>query len=312
MLAARHASGSTSATSTLGPVGRFIQRLFAPLANGAGDVDLITGPETSPNVTQSETYTLANPDNPLQIVTAYNDSRGRNASPINISGASVSTDGGTTFTRLTLGNGQGPFSNTEGDPVVLYHKPTGTWFTVWLDAACGGQGLGGYKSTTPANAASWTHFTCIHSNSQDDRESGWSDNNPASPFYGRMYVSWNDFNVGGGALFVTYSTDAGTTWATPVVVSNTGTFVRDVQITGDLSGNGVVYIAGMDEGGGGFPHNNSNKIFKSTNGGVHGPTPTPVPTFAGPGVAAVGYFACMFSDGGGYWRHEGWGEPAAL
>ena len=24
------------------------------------------------------------------------------------------------------------------------------------------------------------------------------------------------------------------------------------------------------------------------------------------------YFACMFSDGGGYWRHEGWGQPAAF
>ena len=141
--------GSTSATSTLGPLGRFIQKLLAPLAYGASDVDLVTGSETSPNVTQSETYTLANPDNPLQVVTAYNDSRGRNFSPINISGASVSTDGGATFSRLTVGNGQGPFFNTEGDPVVLYHKPTGSWFTVWLDVACGGQGLGGYKSTTP-------------------------------------------------------------------------------------------------------------------------------------------------------------------
>jgi hypothetical protein len=304
-------SSATTATSTLGPVGRLFQKLLAPLAFGAGDVDLVTGTETSPNVTQSETYTLANPDNPNQIVVAYNDSRGRNISPINISGASVSTDGGTTFTRLTLGSGQGPFSNTVGDPVVLFHKPTGTWFTVWLDGACGGQGLGGYKTTTPENAASWTHFPCVHSNSQDDRESGWSDNNPASPFYGRMYVSWNDFNVGGGALFVTYSTDAGTTWAAPVVVSNTGTFVRDVQITGDLSGNGVVYIAGMDEGGGGFPHNNSNKIFKSTNGGASWTNTYTGPSFPGPGVTAVGYFACMFSDGGGYWRHEGWGEPAA-
>src|SRR6266487_2528094 len=69
-------SDSTSATSTLGPVGQFIQKLLTPLTYGAGDVDLITSLETSPNVTQSETYTLANPDNPLQIVTAYNDSRG--------------------------------------------------------------------------------------------------------------------------------------------------------------------------------------------------------------------------------------------
>ena len=133
-------------------------KTVAPLAFGGADVDLITGTETSPNITQSETYTTANPDNPNQILVAYNDSRGRNVNPINISGASVSTDGGTTFTRLTKANGQSPFDNTAGDPVVLYNKPTGTWFTVWLDAACGGQGLGGYKSTTPWDPNSWTHF----------------------------------------------------------------------------------------------------------------------------------------------------------
>src|ERR1041385_7053126 len=297
-------------TSTFGPVGRFFQKLLAPSAYGGADVDLVTGTETSPNVTQSETYILAHPDDPQQVLVAYNDSRGRNASPINISGASFSSDGGTTFTRLTLPSGQGPFSNTEGDPVVLFHRPTGTWFTVWLDVACGGQGLGGYKSTTPGVAASWTHFTCVHSNSSDDRESGWAHNTPASPFYGRMYVSWNDFNVGGGALFVTYSSDAGATWHAPITVSNTGTFIRDVQITGDLSGNGKIYIAGMDEGGGGFPHNDINKIYRSTDGGNTWTNSYSGAAFPGPGVTASGYFACMFSPA--YWRHEGWGEPAAF
>src|SRR6266498_2899199 len=131
---------STSATSTLGPVGRLIKQLLTPLAYGAAYVDLVTGTETSPNVVQSETYTAANPDNPNQIVVTYNDSRGRNANPINISGASVSTDGGLTFTRLTKANGQSPFDNTFGDPVILYNKPSTTWFTVWLDGGCGGQG----------------------------------------------------------------------------------------------------------------------------------------------------------------------------
>src|SRR6266481_8077126 len=161
---------ATSATSTLGPIGRFFQKLLAPLAYGAADVDLINHPETPPNITQSETFTWANPDNPQHVVVAFNDSRGRNFSPINISGASVSTDGGATFDRLTRANGQSPFDNTLGDPVILYNKPSGTWFTVWLDTACGGQGLGGYKSTTPwdPSSASWTHF-CVHNNSADDR-----------------------------------------------------------------------------------------------------------------------------------------------
>ena len=63
-----------------------------------------------------------------------------------------------------------------------------------------------------------------------------------------MYISWNDFNVGRGAL-VTFSTDNGATWAARYRI--TATFIRNVQITGDGQGN--VYIAGMDEGGGGFP-----------------------------------------------------------
>jgi hypothetical protein len=298
---------STSATSTLGPIGYFIKRLLMPLAYGAADVNLITGAETSPNVTQSETFSSVNPDDPNQVIVAYNDSRGRFANPINISGASISTDGGTTFTRITTAGGQSPFAATVGDPVALYNKPTGTWFTVWLDTACGAQGLGGYKSATPENAASWTHF-CVHNSASDDRESGWADNDPASPFFGRMYISWGS----GGALSVTYSSDNGLTWHSPIQLAPANPFIRDVQITGDLSGNGVLYVAGMNEGGGGFPHNDINHIFKSTDGGNTWAHPYTGPAFPGPGVTAVGYFACMFSDGGGYWRHEGWGQPAAL
>jgi hypothetical protein len=126
-----------------------------------------------------------------------------------------------------------------------------------------------------------------------------------------MYVSWNDFGVGAAALSVTFSTDNGATWHSPVLVSNTGTFIRDVQITGDLATGGV-YIAGVDEGGGGFPHNDTNYIFKSTDGGNTWTNTYTGPTFPGPGVGSVGYFAVMFPDGGGYWRYEGWGEPAAL
>src|SRR5438093_2287179 len=149
--------GSASAGNALV---RLAQKLMpVPLAYGAADVDLVTGTETPPHIIQSETYTTANPDNPDQIVAAYNDSRG--AASNNFSGASVSTDGGTTFTRLTTGSGQSPFTNTFGDPVILYHKPSQTWLTVWIDGNAGCT-LGGFKSTTPWDPNSWTHF-CVHS-----------------------------------------------------------------------------------------------------------------------------------------------------
>ena len=179
--------GGSSAFSKL------VRNLTAPLVYGSTDVDLVTGAESFPNITQSETFSTANPDDPNEIVVAYNDSRGVNAGPLVISSVSVSTDGGTTFTRVTNGSGQSPFPNTFGDPVVLYNKPTQTWFTVWLDGNAGCT-LGGFKSTDPSDPNSWTHF-CVHPSGGDDRESGWADNDPASPFFGNMYISWNDFNV---------------------------------------------------------------------------------------------------------------------
>jgi hypothetical protein len=288
---------------------RLVQKLLRPVGYGTTDVDLITGTETFPHVNQSTTFTAGNPDNPLQIVVAYNDARGIDASPSSGAGASVSTDGGNTFTRLTTASGQSPFPNCSV-PVVLYNKPSQTWFTVWADGGCGGGGFGGYKSATPWDPNSWTHY-CIHTGCCDDRQSGWADNNPSSPFYGRMYVSWNDFNQPNANIVCTFSTDNGATWHSPVMVSTQNTFIRNVQITGDLA-TGDVYIAGMDEGGGGFPHNDTNLIFRSTDGGNTWTNTYIGPTFPGPGVGFVGYFAVMFPDGGGYWRYEGWGEPAAF
>jgi hypothetical protein len=282
---------------------------------GANDVDLITGPETYPNVTQSETFSAVNPDNTQQIVVAYNDSRGRFANPVNLGGASVSTDGGNTFTRLTAANGQSPFQNTFSDPVILYNRQTSTWYTVWIDGACGGGGLGGYKSTTPwdPSPASWTHY-CVHSGSFDDRESGWVDNNPSSPFYGRMYVSWNDFasTTHPEGIFASYSSDGGNTWTEKFVGGGSSPFIRNVQITGDPV-TGDLYIAGMNEGTGVFNTARNNLVFRSTDGGNTWTNTYTGPTFNGPGRSQNGYFACMYSSPSpGYWRHEGWGQIAAI
>ena len=51
-----------------------------------------------------------------------------------------------------------------------------------------------------------------------------------------------------------------------------------------MSGNGTLYIAGMDEGGGGFPHNDTNLIFKSTDGGATWSNTYTGTPFPGPGV----------------------------
>jgi hypothetical protein len=114
-----------------------------------------------------------------------------------------------------------------------------------------------------------------------------------------MYVSWNDFTQPNANILGTFSTDNGATWHSPIMVSTQSTFIRNVQITGDLV-TGDIYIAGMDEGGGGFPHNDSNYFFGSADGGNTWTNTYIGTSFPGPGVTAVGYFACMFPDNGGY------------
>jgi hypothetical protein len=291
---------------------KFVQGLLpAPLAYGATDKNLITGAEIFSHITQSETFAAANPDNPDQIVVAYNDSRdwGGGGQFIDISAASVSTDGGTTFTRLTTAQGRSPFANTTGDPVALYNRSTGSWHTIWIgDSACGG-GLGGFRSTTPWDPNSWTTHYCVNANSFDDRESGAVDQNPASPFYGRLYVSWNDFDTINADIFVRFSTNDGTSWTSRQVSS--GGFFRNVQITTDLM-TGDVYIAAMNEMNGGLT-NRANRFYKSTDGGNSWSLVYSGPTFPAPGRTTCpnSYFACMFTGGGGYWRHMGWGQHGA-
>jgi hypothetical protein len=300
--------GGPRPSSPLGALTQFMRKLFSPLAYGGTDVDLVTGTETYPYVIQSTTFSWGNPDNPDEIVVAYIDIRDFSANPPDAAGASVSTDGGLTFTRLTKANGQSPFENAGGSPIVLYNRPTATWYTVWGLGACGG--LGGYKSATPWDPKSWISY-CIQSGSYD-KPSGWTDMNPSSPFYGRMYVSGNDFSRGGN-IFVRYSTDNGSTWTNERQV--TTTFIRNVQITGDLV-TGDVYLAGMDENGSsgcssGCGTNRNNKIYRSTNGGNTWANTYTGPAFVGACRGTAGYFCTMYSSPA-YWRHMGWGEPAAF
>src|SRR5262249_48884586 len=142
----------------------------------------------------------------------------------------------------------------------------------------------------------------------DDRESMWVDNNPASPYYGRMYISWNDFFYSPlPSLDVAYSNN-GTTWTTVIIHLSSTTFHRNVQITGAPDGTGNVFIASMDEaysGGNYYPAPRQNIMYRSTNGGV-----TWSNTLMGTPFVAPGDTLCF--SGGAFspiWRYQGWGQP---
>ncbi|MGO9516551.1 MAG: hypothetical protein ACLPND_05855 [Candidatus Korobacteraceae bacterium] len=242
------------------------------------------------------------------VVVNYNDHDGSG-----YSGVSFSTDGGSTFTEILPPPFDTGHATNYGDPIVVYNQKLAMWFAGDLVTGCGGQGIGLWTSPDGQN---WTTGACAHNNSFDDRESFWVDNNAFSAAYGRMYISWNNYNVGcgvGGCLFVTHSDD-GVNWSTPFQL-NTGTFIRDVQITGTPPGPpppqaryySTVFIAGMDEGGGGL-NMRQNYMYRSLDGGNTWTSVTMGPKFnpVGDALCSSGSYFARINP---IWRHMGWGEP---
>lgn len=261
----------------------------------------------SSDVCGSESMVAASTaDKGKTIVVNYNANYDNSSS---YTGTSYSSDGGVTFKEIQ----PAPFDNGHGtnygDPIVVFNSKMGKFFAGDLVTGCGGFGVGLWTST---DGKTWTTGSCAHNGGSDDRESMWADNNPTSATYGRMYVSYNDYttNCGaGGCLFVTYSDD-GNSWSTPKQL-NTSTFYRNVQITGSPRGakligkESTVFIASMDEGGGGG-NTRQNLMFGSTNGGKSWTQVTMGPRFNPVGDQTCGYFYQVNP----IIRHMGWGQPA--
>lgn len=275
-----------------------------PFDLGAGDLNLITGTETSPRVTQSEDMVWAQGNT---VVVNYNDSRASASSQF--SGLSVSTDGGATFNRL---GPPSPFATGHGlnfgDPIVVFNQKLGLWFAG--DLATGDCGLsGGIGMWSSPDGLTWTPATCAHVNPSgggDDREALAVDNNPASPFYGRMYVVWNNFSVANAPFVGTFS-DTGTSWSAPITIDpNSASFTRVSGAT--VAASGTVLPYGLNETTQGGVKN--YKVFRSSDGAA---------TY-GPGINMAAAQAAPGQTGGGVcgsnqnippiWRYEGNGQLA--
>jgi len=264
---------------------------------GGTDQDVVLGGEgIYPHVTQSETQVWTEGNTSVVV---YNDSR---TAPACYAGGSYSTNGGGTWTDLNTRPFCAGHGTNYGDPVLVYDTKHARWLAGFLSTGCGGQGIGIWSSTDGIN---WSAGACAHNGTSDDRESGWVDNNSSSPFYGRVYVSWNDFAVGGGKLFITHSDDGGVSWSAAAQVEVNVSFIRNVQLT--TGPDGTVFIAGMNEGGGGL-NPRTNFVYRSTDGGTSWLEIAMGPAFTPPGSSFCGYFAAMFPT---YWRHMGWGDIGA-
>jgi len=136
--------------------------------------------------TQSETSVVAVDST---VCAAFNDSgEGFRTSVFNgLSGFGFSNDGGLTFIDGgPFPNGPGPDRNF-GDPSLAFSVRDNAFYYAALSTV----GLSLWKSTD--NCQSFRYVGRIHAGGGDDKELMAIDNNPTSPFYGRIYVGWTNF-----------------------------------------------------------------------------------------------------------------------
>src|SRR6266702_3301475 len=273
--------------------------------NSTFDGTTVKSPDVTVNqdtlaATQNEPTVAVDPNNPNRMVVGSNDYITRtwsctiNGTPCSdlgdgYSGTYYSNDGGQTWCCIatdpshlgTLIPGverlTGGIYDAGGDSNVFFDNHGNVYFT----------GLGFDRTQAPNTVTlskgtfdkkgnlHWGPPTFIGQTTSPStlNDKPWStiDNNPASPFYGRIYVSWTRFifNPSNGAykqspIIFAYSTDGGKTFSTPQLIAGNVLYSQGSHVM--LGPDGTVYV--LWDGETRFGPFDSTWMTKSTDGGV--------------------------------------------
>ena len=220
--------------------------------NPATAVDLSCDGPTNPD---NELSIAVDPENPDHLLAGSNDYqilfKGSTIVARVPTGFFTSFDGGKTWTdgQIPMGSGGG---GGNGDPVAVFNAKFDSASMVQLNAGCGQAGpYCGHISVAVSNSAdgglTWGNPVTIAqgSGSLTPSASGifmdkpWAtvDNNPASPHFGRMYVTWTRFVSDQGAyiespIYLAYSDDAGNSWTRGREISGSSSTLCTFQQAG--------------------------------------------------------------------------------
>lgn len=239
----------------------------SPIMSFQNSTDVLVDPSTTDH--ESENSIHVNP---------YDEDHALNSNnAIRVSGGSITSLGVSEFNSFDQGqnwNGSinGPSSNARADPAAIIGND-GREFIGYIDAN-DGQGI----SFSDNNGTSWTDVT-IASTSPGllDKNHLWIDNCLWSPNEGNLYSAWTPLGTGGsndGEIEISRSTNNGSTWSTPTIIStgvSAGNHNQGVNIKTGPEGNVYAVWAVYDN----FPDDEEAIGFsRSTDGGVTWSTAT--------------------------------------
>jgi hypothetical protein len=200
----------------------------------------------------NETPIISDPANPDHLLAGSNDYfltfKGSIIQERVPTGFFTSFDGGRTWVdgQIPMGNGA---SGGNGDPSPAFDTKFHTAHMAQLSAATGQRGpffghINVSVSTSFDGGLTWRppvtvavgHASISPSANGVFLDKEWlvADNNPSSPHYGRLYLSWDQLEFSKGAFLrspvvLSYSDDAGKTWSRPREISGVNAAVCTVH-----------------------------------------------------------------------------------
>lgn len=138
------------------------------------------------------------------------------------------------------------------DSVVAYDRAHHTWLISTLAAKTTYEGSSGSTAVVvsrSSNALTWSNPVLVAaSGASDNFDKDWivCDNHPTSKYFGRCYEAWDNANVEGGLILMSYSNDGGRTWSAPASPASQSFSALGGQPVVQPNGNVIVPIYGYD------------------------------------------------------------------
>jgi subtilisin-like proprotein convertase family protein len=235
---------------------RFAAPIFGPNVRANQDTTIYAQHE--PSLAMSRVHTNT-------VIVASKDYRQANVKRVWIDG---STDGGATWpVQIHMPNL--PATDSESDPVVMA-RDDGRIYVACLTT--GNNGI--WITWTDDDGQTWHPSVPIIQNQGGLQDKEWFaiDNNPASPYYHRMYMMYVPDPGFGSGVVEHHSTDGGLTWSGQQPIGGADTEYTYPVIATD----GTVYNFMMENWG--FGQTGTVQMTKSTNGGATWSAPADVAT----------------------------------
>jgi hypothetical protein len=204
--------------------------------------------------TEAEPYLAVDPEDPNRVLALYQEDRFPSVGGARALTFALSTDGGRHWNegllpRLTTASG-GTLDRAS-DPWIAF----GTGHTVYCSGLAfdDADALGGiYVSASNDGGATWGDPVQVHAQSVeaiDDKDAMAVDDDPHSPYFGRVYVGW-DISPSSGVeqtLVMAHSSDGGRTFSSPATIFDQQGNIGVIPLVGP---GGVVHAIWLHYDGG--------------------------------------------------------------